>query len=174
MKNTCHSCGSTDHYPNNCPKENRKIYTIEKLPEQEKQEEDYESDSMGDSIREISDDDQEPMEDFLVEYQEETQPEIQDIQWEAGLPQDTANKNLCIHKKNVQTFLVTATKEMEYTHGAATKMTVCVNNSKNTLMIDSGAHFSIVAREYLDKHLPNWEKNSCQPRPRALKVHHGR
>ncbi|MBW0492562.1 hypothetical protein O181_032277 [Austropuccinia psidii MF-1] len=27
-KNTCHNCGSTDHYVNNCPKSNKKIYVI--------------------------------------------------------------------------------------------------------------------------------------------------
>ncbi|MBW0542900.1 hypothetical protein O181_082615 [Austropuccinia psidii MF-1] len=40
---------------------------------------------MGDSIREQSNEDQDPREEFLVEYQEETQPEIQDIQLEAGI-----------------------------------------------------------------------------------------
>ncbi|MBW0570438.1 hypothetical protein O181_110153 [Austropuccinia psidii MF-1] len=48
---------------------------------------------MGNSIREHSDDDQDPREEFLVEYQEETKLEIQDIQLEAGMPKDTANRN---------------------------------------------------------------------------------
>ncbi|MBW0505756.1 hypothetical protein O181_045471 [Austropuccinia psidii MF-1] len=54
-KNSCHNCGSTDHYANNCPKENQKVYSIEKVPEEESPTEDFESDSMGDSIREKSD-----------------------------------------------------------------------------------------------------------------------
>ncbi|MBW0537222.1 hypothetical protein O181_076937 [Austropuccinia psidii MF-1] len=35
-------------------------------------------------------------------------------------------------------------------------MTVCIDNSKHQLGIDSGAHCSIVARKYLDNHFPNW------------------
>ncbi|MBW0471759.1 hypothetical protein O181_011474 [Austropuccinia psidii MF-1] len=113
---------------------------------------------MGDAIREQSDDDQDPREEFPVEYQEETQLEIQDIQSEAGMPQDTANRNLCKHKQDAKTFLVTTTKGMAYINGTATKMTVCIDNSQHPSIIDSGAHFSIVAKEYLDNHLPNWEK----------------
>ncbi|MBW0560960.1 hypothetical protein O181_100675 [Austropuccinia psidii MF-1] len=44
---------------------------------------------MGDAIREPSYDDQDPREVFLVEYQEETPLEIQDIQLEAGMPHVT-------------------------------------------------------------------------------------
>ncbi|MBW0575593.1 hypothetical protein O181_115308 [Austropuccinia psidii MF-1] len=93
-RNYCHNCGSTDYYANNCPKAKKKVYAIEKVPEEESPTEDSESDSMGDSIRDLSDDDQDPKEEFLVEYQEETPLEIQEIQLEAGMPQDTANKNL--------------------------------------------------------------------------------
>ncbi|MBW0566938.1 hypothetical protein O181_106653, partial [Austropuccinia psidii MF-1] len=98
-KNSCHNCGSTDHYANNCPKAKKKVYVIEKVREEGSLTEDSESDSMGDAIREQSDDDHNPREEFLVEYQDETLLEIQDIQLEAGMPQDTANKNLCKHTK---------------------------------------------------------------------------
>ncbi|MBW0506750.1 hypothetical protein O181_046465 [Austropuccinia psidii MF-1] len=47
---------------------------------------------------------------------------------------------------------------MAYIHGTATQMTVCIENSQHPLIIDSGSHFSIVARNYLDNHFPNWEK----------------
>ncbi|MBW0567271.1 hypothetical protein O181_106986 [Austropuccinia psidii MF-1] len=87
-KNSCHNAGSTDHYSNNCAKEKNKVYSIEKIPEEESPTEDSESDSMGDAIREKSDEDQDPREEFLVEYQGETPLEIQDchlkmtsIQW---------------------------------------------------------------------------------------------
>ncbi|MBW0491072.1 hypothetical protein O181_030787 [Austropuccinia psidii MF-1] len=60
-KNSCHNCGSTDHYANNCPKARKKVHAIEKVPEVESPTEDAESDSMGDAIREPSDDDQEPI-----------------------------------------------------------------------------------------------------------------
>ncbi|MBW0547047.1 hypothetical protein O181_086762 [Austropuccinia psidii MF-1] len=59
-KNSCHNCGSTDHYGNNCPKEKKKFYAIEKVPEEETPTEDRDSDSMGDVIREQSDDKQDP------------------------------------------------------------------------------------------------------------------
>ncbi|MBW0558223.1 hypothetical protein O181_097938 [Austropuccinia psidii MF-1] len=70
-KNSCHNCGSTDNYANKCPKAKKKVYAIEKVPEEESPTENFESDSMGDAIREKSDDDQEPREVLLVEYQEE-------------------------------------------------------------------------------------------------------
>ncbi|MBW0576834.1 hypothetical protein O181_116549 [Austropuccinia psidii MF-1] len=110
---------------------------------------------MGDAIRESSDDDQDPREEFLVKYQEVTPLEIQDIQLETGMPQDTSNKNLCKHTQVAQKFLVTPTKGTAYIYGTATKMTVCIDNAQNPLIIDSGAHCSIVARNYLDKHFPN-------------------
>ncbi|MBW0561154.1 hypothetical protein O181_100869, partial [Austropuccinia psidii MF-1] len=101
----------------------KKVYSIEKVPEEESPTEDYDSDSVVDAIREPSDDDQDPREEFLVEYQEETPLEIQDIQLEAGMPQDTANRNVCKHTQDAQTFLVTPTKGMAYIHGTATEMT---------------------------------------------------
>ncbi|MBW0578802.1 hypothetical protein O181_118517 [Austropuccinia psidii MF-1] len=168
-KNSCHNCGSTDHYANNCPKAKKKVYAIEKVPEEESPTEDSESDSMGDAIREPSDDDQDPREEFLVEYQEETPLEIQDIQLESGMPQDTANKNLCKHTQDAQTFLVTPTKGMAYIHGTATNMTVCIYNSQHPLIIDSGAHCSIVAINYLDSHFPNLEKQLLPTKAKNFK-----
>ncbi|MBW0544613.1 hypothetical protein O181_084328 [Austropuccinia psidii MF-1] len=64
--NSCHNCGSTDHYANNCPREKRKVSAIEKVPEEESPTEDSDPDTMGDAIREPSDDDQDPREEFLV------------------------------------------------------------------------------------------------------------
>ncbi|MBW0509269.1 hypothetical protein O181_048984 [Austropuccinia psidii MF-1] len=66
-KNSCHKCGSTDHYANNGSKAKKKVYAIEKVPEEESPTEDSESDSMGYSIIEPSDDYQDPREQFLVE-----------------------------------------------------------------------------------------------------------
>ncbi|MBW0535247.1 hypothetical protein O181_074962 [Austropuccinia psidii MF-1] len=96
---------------------------LRKFPEEESPTEDAESDSMGNAIREQCDEEQYPREEFLVEYQEETSLEIQDILLEAGIAQDTAKKNLCKHTQDAQTFLVTPTKGMEYIHGTATGMT---------------------------------------------------
>ncbi|MBW0515869.1 hypothetical protein O181_055584 [Austropuccinia psidii MF-1] len=61
-KNSFHNYGSTDHYANTCPKAKRKVYAIEQVPEEEYPTEDSGSDSMGDVIREHSDDDQDPKE----------------------------------------------------------------------------------------------------------------
>ncbi|MBW0566270.1 hypothetical protein O181_105985 [Austropuccinia psidii MF-1] len=87
-KNPCSNCGSTNHYANNCPKAKKQVYAIEKFLE------DSESDSMGDTIREKSDEGQVLREEFLVAYQEETPLEIQDIQLEAGMPQDHCKQKL--------------------------------------------------------------------------------
>ncbi|MBW0594116.1 hypothetical protein O181_133831 [Austropuccinia psidii MF-1] len=113
---------------------------------------------MGDAIREQSDEEQDPRKEFLVEYQVEAPLEIQEIQLEAGMPQDTAKKNLFQHTQDAQTFLVTPTKGMAYIHGTATKMTVCIENAQHPLIIDSGAYCSIVTRNYMNNHFPNWEK----------------
>ncbi|MBW0521920.1 hypothetical protein O181_061635 [Austropuccinia psidii MF-1] len=113
---------------------------------------------MGDAIREHSDDDKDPKDKFLVEYQKETQLEIQDIQLESGMPQDNTNESLFKNTQYAQTFLVTPTGGMPYKNGTAKKMTVYISNSQHPLIIDSGAHCSIVARKYLDNHFLNWEK----------------
>ncbi|MBW0584703.1 hypothetical protein O181_124418 [Austropuccinia psidii MF-1] len=47
---------------------------------------------------------------------------------------------------------------MEYIHGKATRMNVCNYNAKHQLIIESGANCSIVAKDYLDSHFPNLEK----------------
>ncbi|MBW0504565.1 hypothetical protein O181_044280 [Austropuccinia psidii MF-1] len=65
-KNSCNNCGSTNHHANNFPKAKKKVYAIDKFPEEESPTEDSESDSMGDAIREQSDDNQDPREEFLV------------------------------------------------------------------------------------------------------------
>ncbi|MBW0467470.1 hypothetical protein O181_007185 [Austropuccinia psidii MF-1] len=59
-KNSCHNCGSTDYYDNNCPNAKKKVYAIEQVLEEKSPKEDSESDSMVDSIREKSDEDKEP------------------------------------------------------------------------------------------------------------------
>ncbi|MBW0488866.1 hypothetical protein O181_028581 [Austropuccinia psidii MF-1] len=96
-KNSFCNCGSTDYYANNCPEANKKVYEMEKVPEEESPKKDSESDSMADVIRQQSDEEQDSREEFLVHYQKETPLEIQDIWLEAGMPQDTANKNFCKH-----------------------------------------------------------------------------
>ncbi|MBW0535935.1 hypothetical protein O181_075650 [Austropuccinia psidii MF-1] len=66
QKNSSHNCGSTDHYTNNCPKAKQKVYAIEKIPEEESPTDDSESGTIGDAIREQSDDDQNSIEEFQV------------------------------------------------------------------------------------------------------------
>ncbi|MBW0577174.1 hypothetical protein O181_116889 [Austropuccinia psidii MF-1] len=173
-KSSCHNCGSTDHYANNCPKEKKKVYAIEKVPQEEAPTGDSESDSMGDAIREKSDDDQDPREEILVEYQQEPPLEIQNLQLEAGMPQDTTSKPLCKHTQDAQTFLVIPTKGMAYIDGTATKVTVCIYNAQHPLIIDIGAHCSIVARKYLDNHFPNWEEQLFPTKAKSFKSASGK
>ncbi|MBW0589165.1 hypothetical protein O181_128880 [Austropuccinia psidii MF-1] len=90
------------------------------------------------------------------------------------MPQETSNTNLCKHTKDAQKFLVTPTKGMEYIHGTAINMTVFIYNSQNPLIIDSGAHYSIVARNYLDHHFPNWEKQLLPTKEKNLKSASGK
>ncbi|MBW0522212.1 hypothetical protein O181_061927 [Austropuccinia psidii MF-1] len=85
-RDSCHNFGSTDHSANNLPKEKKKIYSIEQVSKEEVQAEASESDSKGDAIRERSDDNQDPIKEFLVEYQEATHMEIQEIQLDTRLP----------------------------------------------------------------------------------------
>ncbi|MBW0465108.1 hypothetical protein O181_004823 [Austropuccinia psidii MF-1] len=75
-KNSCHTCGSTDHYAKNCPKAKEKVYAIEQVPEEELQTEEADSDFMGDAIREQFHEEQDQIEEFQVEYQEKTPVEI--------------------------------------------------------------------------------------------------
>ncbi|MBW0506287.1 hypothetical protein O181_046002 [Austropuccinia psidii MF-1] len=88
--------------------------------------------------------------------------------------QDTENKSLFRHTKDAQEPLFTPTNGMAHVHGTATKMTVCVDNAQNPLIIDSGAHFSIVARNHLNTHFPNWEKQLLPTKAKKLKSASGK
>ncbi|MBW0579508.1 hypothetical protein O181_119223 [Austropuccinia psidii MF-1] len=129
---------------------------------------------MGDAFREQSDEEQYPREEFLVEYQEETPLEIQDIQLEAGMPQDTSNINLCKHTQDAQTFPIIPTKGMASIHVTATKMTACIENAQHPLIIDSGANLSKVARNIWTTTSQNGKTSSFPPKQRASRVHQGR
>ncbi|MBW0535048.1 hypothetical protein O181_074763 [Austropuccinia psidii MF-1] len=85
------------------------------------------------------------------------------------MPQDTSNKNLCKQTQDAQKFLVIPTKGMEYIHGKATKMTACIENAQHPLIIDSGAHCSIVAKSYLNNHFPNLEKQLLPTKAKTFK-----
>ncbi|MBW0586732.1 hypothetical protein O181_126447 [Austropuccinia psidii MF-1] len=53
-------------------------------------------------------------------------------------------------------------------------MTVCIDNAQHPLIIDSGAHCSIVARNYLDNHFPNWEKQLFPTKAKNFKSASGK
>ncbi|MBW0490752.1 hypothetical protein O181_030467 [Austropuccinia psidii MF-1] len=53
-------------------------------------------------------------------------------------------------------------------------MTVCVDNAQHPLIIDSGAHFSIVSREYMYKNFPNWETQLLPTRTKSFKSASGK
>ncbi|MBW0537221.1 hypothetical protein O181_076936 [Austropuccinia psidii MF-1] len=67
-KNSCNSCGSADHYAKNFPKAKKKVYAIEKVPEEGSPAEDSDSEPMGGIIREQSDEEEDPRDKFPVEY----------------------------------------------------------------------------------------------------------
>ncbi|MBW0464538.1 hypothetical protein O181_004253 [Austropuccinia psidii MF-1] len=90
------------------------------------------------------------------------------------MPQDTENNSFCKHTQDAQTFLVTPTKGMEYIHGTATKMTVCIENDQHPFIIDCGAHFSIVAKNYPNNHFPNWGKQLLPKKEKHFKSASGK
>ncbi|MBW0546841.1 hypothetical protein O181_086556 [Austropuccinia psidii MF-1] len=90
------------------------------------------------------------------------------------MSQDTANKDFCKHTQDAQTFLVTPTKGMEYIHGIATKITVCIDNAQHPLIIDSSAHCSVVTKEYLYNHFPNWKKQLLPTKGKKIKSASGK
>ncbi|MBW0499828.1 hypothetical protein O181_039543 [Austropuccinia psidii MF-1] len=53
-------------------------------------------------------------------------------------------------------------------------MTVCIDNAQHPLIIDSGAHCSIVARNYLDNHFPNWENQLFPTKEKNFKSASGK
>ncbi|MBW0477610.1 hypothetical protein O181_017325 [Austropuccinia psidii MF-1] len=53
-------------------------------------------------------------------------------------------------------------------------MTVCIDNAQHPLIIDSGAHFSIVARTYLDYHFSNWETQLLTTKAKNFKSASGK
>ncbi|MBW0567846.1 hypothetical protein O181_107561 [Austropuccinia psidii MF-1] len=53
-------------------------------------------------------------------------------------------------------------------------MTVCIDNAQQPLINDSGAHWSILARYYLDHHFPNWEKQLMLAKSKSLKSASGK
>ncbi|MBW0491590.1 hypothetical protein O181_031305 [Austropuccinia psidii MF-1] len=153
---------------------NKKLYAIEQVAEEESPIGDSQSHSMGDAIREQYVDEEDPTEEFIVDYQKETKIEDQDMQLEAGMPQYTANKNFCKHTQDLQTLLVTPTQGMAYIHGKATKLTVFIDYAQHPLISDSGAHCLIVSRTYLEITSQIGTKNSCQPRQITSNVQEGK
>ncbi|MBW0557559.1 hypothetical protein O181_097274 [Austropuccinia psidii MF-1] len=53
-------------------------------------------------------------------------------------------------------------------------MTVCIENAQHPLIIDSGAHCSIVARNYLDNHSPHWESQLLPTKAKNFKSASGK
>ncbi|MBW0473005.1 hypothetical protein O181_012720 [Austropuccinia psidii MF-1] len=90
------------------------------------------------------------------------------------MPQDTSNKNLCKHTQDAQAFLVTPTKGMEYIHVTASQITVFIDNAQHQFIIEIGSHFSIVAKDYLDNHFPNWEKQLLPTSSKKFKSSSGK
>ncbi|MBW0572431.1 hypothetical protein O181_112146 [Austropuccinia psidii MF-1] len=58
---------------------------------------------------------------------------------------------------------------MAYIHWTATRITVGIDNSQHPLTIDSGAHCSILARNYLNHHFPNLRKQLLPTKAKIFK-----
>ncbi|MBW0473485.1 hypothetical protein O181_013200 [Austropuccinia psidii MF-1] len=63
---------------------------------------------------------------------------------------------------------------MAYIPGTATKITVCIDNAQLPLIIDSGSHCCILAQNYLDNHVPNWEKQLLPTKAKNFKGESGK
>ncbi|MBW0510874.1 hypothetical protein O181_050589 [Austropuccinia psidii MF-1] len=53
-------------------------------------------------------------------------------------------------------------------------MTFCIDNGQHPLIVDSGAHCSIVASKYLDNHFPNWENQLFPTKAKNFKSEAGK
>ncbi|MBW0531883.1 hypothetical protein O181_071598 [Austropuccinia psidii MF-1] len=53
-------------------------------------------------------------------------------------------------------------------------MTVCIDNAQHPLMIDSGAHCSIVARNCVDNNFPTWENQLLPTKAKNFKSSSGK
>ncbi|MBW0565956.1 hypothetical protein O181_105671 [Austropuccinia psidii MF-1] len=53
-------------------------------------------------------------------------------------------------------------------------MTVCIYNAQHPFIIDSGAHSSIVARNYLNHHVPKWGKQLFPTKAKNFKIASGK
>ncbi|MBW0505888.1 hypothetical protein O181_045603 [Austropuccinia psidii MF-1] len=62
---------------------------------------------------------------------------------------------------------------MVYIYGTATNITVWGDNSKHPLIIDSGAHFSTLAKRYLEKNSPNLESQLFSTKAKKFKIASG-
>ncbi|MBW0558102.1 hypothetical protein O181_097817 [Austropuccinia psidii MF-1] len=53
-------------------------------------------------------------------------------------------------------------------------MSLYIDNAQHPLIIDSGAHSSIVARNYLENHFPKWEKKPFPTKGKNFKSASGK
>ncbi|MBW0551600.1 hypothetical protein O181_091315 [Austropuccinia psidii MF-1] len=53
-------------------------------------------------------------------------------------------------------------------------MTVCIDSAQHPLIFESGAYCSIVAKDYLNNHFPNWEKQLLQTKAKKIKISSGK
>ncbi|MBW0524520.1 hypothetical protein O181_064235 [Austropuccinia psidii MF-1] len=63
---------------------------------------------------------------------------------------------------------------MAYIHQTATKVTFFIDNAQHPFIIDSRAHFSIVAKNYLANHFQNWEKHLLPTKAKNFKSASGK
>ncbi|MBW0478103.1 hypothetical protein O181_017818 [Austropuccinia psidii MF-1] len=116
---------------------------------------------MKNALGEGSEDESNPIEIHLVDYQEP--------QSEKGLKKDPVQENMGCTK------ILGNTRQGNGIHiGKFIKMTVFVNNGQHPLIVDSGAHCSIIPKGKLEKHFQNLEKNLLPTKARNFKSASGK
>ena len=168
-RNTCHNCGSPDHYANNCPKGKKKIFAIEEESVEEHMEYKSDSDSMGNGLRQDSDSGSEPIEQYLLEYEDEKTESVLGNSLKPELIQPKNGEDRSGRTIDAKEYLEVPKTGMAFIHGAKSKLDVYIENKKHPLIFDTGANCSVVAKEYLDRHFPMWNAEILLTKARSFK-----
>ncbi|MBW0536493.1 hypothetical protein O181_076208 [Austropuccinia psidii MF-1] len=145
----CHKCGSTSHLANTCPKKTR-INEIEIEKDDTKETKDvsvYESDSEPSEEEELQDE--------LIIENINVSFEVTEVH--TNLPQYS---NECMDLIHVQDAKMQKTKPARgkgYTAGSSCITNIVINNTEAKIHLYSGAFFTCVGKNHLEKIYINWQ-----------------
>ncbi|MBW0547407.1 hypothetical protein O181_087122 [Austropuccinia psidii MF-1] len=145
----CHKCGSTPHLANACPKKTR-INEIEIEKDDTKETHDvpvHESDSEPSEEEELPD--ELSIENINVSF------EVTEVH--NSLPQYSVEFMDLIHVKDAKMQKTKAARGKGYTAGSSCITNIVINNREAKIHLDSGAFFTCVGKDYLDKIYTNWQ-----------------